>query len=164
MPLAERRRAHALLVATMCMATSFRGCGWAYSCSAKGCARNGLRIDIATNDGGPLTGKEYRVELQSTDREFDDVCVVEVSAPQGCAFGEFSQRSVTVPTNGDGPISVTFPEGPRKLHVVVKRDDRVVLDETMTPEYHTSILDNGDAPECKSTCEWADPRTLTMTD
>jgi len=115
-------------------------------------------------DGSPLTGKDVTVEFQSSDREFDDVCDFAPSAPMGCAFGQFSQRTVSVPVNGDGPISASFPEGPKRLRVVVTRDGSVVLDETLTPHYHTSILDNGDAPECKGTCEWADPVTLTMTD
>jgi hypothetical protein len=148
----------------MCVAAWLHGCGWAYDCSAKGCAHNGLQIDVTTMDGSPLTGKAYTVELQSADREFDDVCDFDVGDPTGCAFGQFSQRIVSVPMDGEGPISVNLPEGPKKLHVVVTRDGRVVLDETLTPKYHASILDNGDAPECKGTCQWADPQTLTMTD
>src|ERR1051326_7319685 len=89
----RRRRAHPVLLlcaSTMCVTAWLHGCGWAYSCTAKGCAHNGLRVDITTMDGSPLTGKDVAVELQSSDREFDDVCDFDPSAPTGCAFGQFS--------------------------------------------------------------------------
>lgn len=160
------KRSPAMLAcfATTLLVASSQGCGWSYMCTAKGCGKSGLHVDITTKDAGPLTGDSYSVEVQSTDARIDDICDIDTSAPKGCSFGDFSEQSVSVSMDGNPPISVSLPNGPAELRVLVHRDGAVVLDETLTPKYQTSILDNGDAPECKSTCRWADPITLTMTD
>lgn len=157
------RRASLLAVATTGIVALVTGCRLGYSCNAKGCGASGVHVSIVmAKDGGTFTGDEYVVELHSPDLHMDDVCRFNLNDPRGCTFGEASEVSVSVPLDRRGAITIAIPEDPQSLRIVVRRDGDSLVDETMSISYHTSILDNGDAPECKSQCKWADPVTFEI--